>query len=290
MQLQFRRHESVSLKELPEFSERWLHDRICEDTSMLGLGELEVIDRERPQEAGGRLDIVLTDADGTVRYEVEIMLGPKDPSHLIRCIEYWDVERRRYPAYDHVAVLIAEQITSRFLNVMSLLAGSIPLVAIQLNALRVGNDLVMDFVKVLDQRALRQDDTVDTGGEEVDRSAWEARVGVASLEVCDRILQLANQQSSNSFDLKFRKRHIAITSGGSFFNALAFHPRRKWTRLIASLPNAIEWKQRFDDAGLPASVIRGGTRLLVTLTVVSLEENKPLVTELVHHAVQQYLA
>ena len=30
--------------------------------------------------------------------------------------EYWDIERRRYPQYDHCAVLIAEDITSRFLN------------------------------------------------------------------------------------------------------------------------------------------------------------------------------
>ena len=55
-------------------------------------------------------------------------------SHIVRCIECWDIERRRSPAYDHVTVLVAEDITSRFLNVMSLLAGRIPLVAIQLNA------------------------------------------------------------------------------------------------------------------------------------------------------------
>ena len=78
--------------------------------------------------------MLLTDGESNACVEVEIMLGATDPSHIVRCIEYWDIERRRYPAYDHVAVLVAEDITSRFLNVMSLLAGSIPLVAIQLTA------------------------------------------------------------------------------------------------------------------------------------------------------------
>ena len=30
-------------------------------------------------------------------YEVEVMLGETDPSHIIRCIEYWDIEKRKYP-------------------------------------------------------------------------------------------------------------------------------------------------------------------------------------------------
>ena len=80
-----------------------------------------------------------------------VMLGATDPSHIIRTIEYWDIERRRYPGYDHVAVLIAEDVTARFLNVMSLLSGSIPLIAIQLDALEVGGNILLNFVQVLDQ-------------------------------------------------------------------------------------------------------------------------------------------
>ena len=30
-------------------------------------------------------------------------------SHIIRTIEYWDIERRRYPAYEHVAVLVCRK-------------------------------------------------------------------------------------------------------------------------------------------------------------------------------------
>src|SRR5438094_5032052 len=136
MTFQYVKHESISLRNHPEFSEVWLHDRICEDTSVLGLGELTVIDRERIQFAGGRLDMLLADIENEIRYEVEIMLGATDPSHIVRTVEYWDLERRRYPAYDHIAVLVAEEVTSRFLNVIGLLAGSIPIIAIPLSALR----------------------------------------------------------------------------------------------------------------------------------------------------------
>ncbi len=38
------------------------------------------------------------------------MLGAVDESHIIRTIEYWDVERQRYPTLQHRAVIVAEEI------------------------------------------------------------------------------------------------------------------------------------------------------------------------------------
>ena len=99
--------------------------------------ELIMKERERPQ-VRGRLDFLLQDSDLTQRYEVELQLGSTDPSHIIRTLEYWDVERKRYQRIDHTAVLVAEDITSRFLNVISLFNGHIPLVAIQMNAVQIG--------------------------------------------------------------------------------------------------------------------------------------------------------
>src|SRR5258708_26766916 len=160
MALKYVKHESISLKSHPEFSEVWLHDQICEDTSILGLGDLTVLGRERVQFGAGRLDVLLSDAENTVRYEVEIMLGATDPSHLIRTIEYWDIERRRYPAYDHIAVLVAEEITTRFLNVITLFSGSIPIIAIQVKAIGVGDNIGVTFLRVVDSTQLRKDDPV----------------------------------------------------------------------------------------------------------------------------------
>src|SRR2546423_14271714 len=83
--------------------------------------------------------------ESTHRYEVEIQLGSTDEAHIIRTIEYWEVERKRYPQYEHTAVIIAENITGRFLNVISLFNGVIPLIAMRMNAMRIGTGVVLNF-------------------------------------------------------------------------------------------------------------------------------------------------
>jgi hypothetical protein len=48
-------------------------------------------------------------------------------------------------------VLVAEDITSRFLNVVALFNGSIPLIALQMQALKVGEHTTLIFTKVMDE-------------------------------------------------------------------------------------------------------------------------------------------
>jgi hypothetical protein len=80
---------------------------------LLGLGDIVLKDKERVQPHAGRLDLLCQDREfeSKRRYEIEIQLGKTDESHLIRTIEYWDVERKRYPHYEHTAVIVAETIT-----------------------------------------------------------------------------------------------------------------------------------------------------------------------------------
>lgn len=87
--------QPLSLKDHPHFTERWLQDLIAEDPTIVGLGTVDVIQRERSQYKAGRLDLLLYDRAEDIRYEVELMLGSADESHIVRCIEYWDIERRR---------------------------------------------------------------------------------------------------------------------------------------------------------------------------------------------------
>src|SRR5205807_10479804 len=95
---------------------------------------LGIAGREHRQPMGGRIDFLMRDAEAETYYEVEIMLGALDESHIIRSIEYWDIERQRRPHFDHRAVIVAEQITSRFFNVIRLLNRAVPMIAVQLNA------------------------------------------------------------------------------------------------------------------------------------------------------------
>lgn len=122
------KHKRLMLKQHPELGEKWVQARIASDPALLGLGEVDVKDMERVQPHGGRLDLLLHDTLANTRYEVELQLGATDESHIIRTIEYWDTERRRWPQYEHVAVIIAEEITARFFNVISLFNGFIPII------------------------------------------------------------------------------------------------------------------------------------------------------------------
>src|SRR5689334_10547755 len=142
--------EPVSLASA-NVTEKMVQEQIADDPAVLGLGKLELRDKERTQARAGRLDLLLQDPETLKRYEVELQLGATDETHIIRTIEYWDIERKRYPQYEHTAVIVAEDITSRFLNVISLFNGSIPLIAIQMKASKVGEVIILDFTKVMDE-------------------------------------------------------------------------------------------------------------------------------------------
>jgi hypothetical protein len=117
--MDYARFEKLSLKRDATLNEKWVQDRIAEDPTILGLGDVVLKDKERIQPKGGRLDLLLQEAEGNRRYEVEIQLGPTDESHIIRTIEYWDIERKRYPQYEHTAVIVearaqVQQVLHRF--------------------------------------------------------------------------------------------------------------------------------------------------------------------------------
>ena len=132
--------------------EHWLESAIKEDPCILGLGDLRAYESQRLQPSGGRLDLFLgNDAE---RYEVELQLGTTDETHIIRTIEYWDIERRRYPNYEHTAVLVAEEISGRFFNVIYLLGYHIPIIAIKATAHKINDTIGLSFTKVLDTRDL----------------------------------------------------------------------------------------------------------------------------------------
>jgi hypothetical protein len=130
--------------------EYWLQEFIYNDPSMLGLGDLERVSREKRTASGGRLDLLLKDPKDDGMFEVEVMLGGVDESHIVRTIEYWDLEKRRFPLRRHTAVLVAEKINSRFYNVVNILSQSIPIVGIQVNAIDLDGKLGVHFTKIVD--------------------------------------------------------------------------------------------------------------------------------------------
>ena len=120
-------------------NEAWLRDMIFEDPSILGLGDLQAVTKEMTQPQGGRLDLLLKNPVDDSMYEVELQLGATDETHIIRTIEYWDNAKKQWPRRSHTAVLIAEEITNRFFNVVHLLSMAVPVIGIQANIVKIGD-------------------------------------------------------------------------------------------------------------------------------------------------------
>lgn len=184
--MKLRKLNKISIKDHPQLDESWLQNVIAEDPKILGLGDLLLKDKERIQPRAGRLDLLLQDPETKKRYEVEVQLGKTDESHIIRAIEYWDIERKRYPQLEHVAVIVAEEITSRFLNVISLFNGVIPLIALQVNAYTLDDDEVYPiFTTILNEVKLGMPDDDDEIREVTDRRYWEEKGTQATVKLAE---------------------------------------------------------------------------------------------------------
>ena len=242
--------ERISMRLHPELNEKWVQETIAADPSVLGLGDLILRDKERIHPRAGRLDLLLQDPDSKRRYEVEIQLGSADEAHIIRTIEYWDIERKRYPQYDHAAVLVAEDITSRFLNVVSLFNGTIPLIAIQMQALKVGEKIALVFTTVMDEltRGLVDDDEIEEATP-ADRSYWEKRGSTKTVKLADSLMNIARELDP-ALEPKYNKFYIGIAKSGQAVNFITFRPRKTGLILEIKLPRADDVDSQLDEAGI----------------------------------------
>ena len=190
--------------------EYWLRDIIYDDPSVLGLGDLQAVMKEKTQSQGGRLDLLLKDPEDDSMYEVELQLGATDESHIIRTIEYWDNEKRRWPKRNHTAVLIAEEITSRFYNVVHLLSLGIPIIGIQVNIVEAGSLKALHFTKVIDSyEELEEEEPTQRT---YDEKHWVDNYPGA-LE-CARWYRDLLSQYYGEIPTKYFESYISLTVGG----------------------------------------------------------------------------
>ena len=87
-------------------------------------------------------------------------------------------------------MLIAEDITSRFLSIIELFNGAVPIIAIQLNAVRLGNTISLLFTTVLDERTLGLVDEDEEIAEITDRAYGENRATKETVQLADRMLEM----------------------------------------------------------------------------------------------------
>lgn len=217
---------TISIREAG-YDEYWLQDQIAAAPAALGLGELEMLQKERPQGAGGRLDLLLKDPEDDTMYEVELMLGETDETHIIRTIEYWDNEKRRYPQRQHYAVLVAESVTRRFFNVIHILSLNVPIIAIQASLIEVEGKKVLVFTKVLDTYE-EPDDGTDVPTEVVNRDYWN-KLSKWTAETAEALLGVVAPTFGKS-ELSYTKHYVALTVGRN--NYLWLHRRKRGKSLL----------------------------------------------------------
>jgi hypothetical protein len=289
--MNFIKLERIPIKLHPELNEKWIQDRIAADPSMLGLGDVVLRDKERVQPRAGRLDLLLQEPETKRRFEVEIQLGATDEAHIIRTVEYWDIERKRYPQYDHCAVLVAEDITSRFLNVISLFNGNVPLIAIQMQAFKVGEATTLVFTKVLDElsRGLVDEDE-DAEAAPADRGYWEERGSKLTVHLADQLLDIVHEFDP-SLQFKYNKYYIGLLKDGQPFNFVSFRPHKTNINIDLKLPRTDEIDKKIETAGLDTleySTRSGAYRL--SLDKDDVATKKDVLKELIQAAYQNRMS
>jgi hypothetical protein len=191
--------------------EYWLRYKIFENPTILGLGELQAVLKEKSQAQGGRLDLLLKNPEDDSMFEVELQLGATDESHIIRTIEYWDNEKRRWPKRSHTAVLVAEKITSRFFNVVHLLSFGVPIIGIQANIVQAGDEKGLHFTKVIDSYEEPEDEE-GTPQESFDEKHWVENYP-AALE-CIRWYKAILERLYGEVPIKYFDSYVSLQVGG----------------------------------------------------------------------------
>jgi len=276
--------ETISLKNHPEINEKYIQQKIEDDPRILGLGNLSFRQSEKIQETGGRLDILLQDDDSDIRYTVELQLGKTDETHIIRTIEYWDNERKRNQNYKYVAVIIAEDITNRFFNVISLFNGSIPIIAIQLKAIKYNNEFGLLFTKILD--VITPDEEEETG-KPVDRAYWEKVGTKETVKMADILLTCINE-FADGFTFKYNQSYIGLFQNGIVKNFAILGPRR--TALLVDIrlekDNGID--EIIDNSDLDTMPYKWNSYRL-RLKHKDLMNNKEIIVDLLKRAYESFV-
>jgi len=276
--LEIVKFEQISLEGHTDYTEKWVQDIIADDPSILGLGDLMLKDKERIQHKAGILDFLLQEPEMNQRYEVEVQLGKTDESHIIRTLEYWDIERKRYPQYDHIAVIVAEDITSRFFNVIGLFNGFIPLIAIQMKALKNGDQISLDFTTILDQGNLGLIDD-DDDQPVVDSSYWEKRGTKTTVSMAVSLVEIIKSFDPD-FEPKYNKYYIGLAKNGLAKNFATFHPQKNAMRLSIRLKKSDDINHRIEHAGLDLIDYTKSGRYRIRLLKTDMERHADFLKEI----------
>ncbi len=179
---------------------------------------------------------------------------------------------------------MAEEMTARFLNVISLFNGTIPLIAIQMNALRISDGISLVFTTVMDEltRGLVDDD------EEVqavtDRAFWEDKGSRETVAMADELLAMI-QGFDPEVQFKYNKFYIGLAKNGQPNNFAQFRAKKTNLRLELRLPETPETTKELEDSGLDLmDYDKRWRRYRIRLDKTNLKSHRDLLTRLMKQA------
>ncbi len=262
--------------------ESYIQELLANDPSLLGLGDLVLIGKERVQSSSGRLDLLFESEDGATWYEVEVQLGPTNESHIIRTIEYWDIERRQKPNKTHVAVLVAEKITSRFFNVVGLFNQQIPIAAIQMQAYDVDGKKTIIFTSILNH-SHPEDESEEVVYQATDSTYWRSRTSDQIMEIANEILTFAKEKN-NSFEFKYNKGYIRTNVSGLASRFMTLRPQKKRVRLSLLCPKTTELDRTIEEAGYGLEYDDNSGKYVLWIYPADFPSDKKALRDIIHSA------
>jgi len=124
---------------------KWVCEWILEKPSRLGLGNIEIEHHELvcSGHSGIRQEILAYLACADTYYEIEIMLEECDANHNgLRALEFSSRERLKHPDARHVAVIVSENLSSTYGQLLEALPQVLPFIGIEIRVLKLSTEYV----------------------------------------------------------------------------------------------------------------------------------------------------
>jgi hypothetical protein len=139
----------------------------------------------------------------------------------------------------------------RFLNVIQLFNGNIPLIALKMTAFKVNGAVALTFVKVLHEMTLGLVDEEEPKAEATTRESWESKASKKTLLETDELLKLVREVQPKA-TLNYNKHYIGLEIDGASRNFVMFRPKKAHVIMELKLPDqSDEIKGQLEEAGIP---------------------------------------